>query len=304
MRLALSVVAIVSLATPAVPQELTDGPTTEKAQKAYRNALQNLKEQQELAAFDEFKRADKQDLALAHYQLASVLCAEGLQREKQEPLARAHDELTRALTAYPNFPDAVFLDGSVLARLHQDDAAKKQFENYVSMKPADDISAQRARRYIAQPDLARARMAPAFSFTAIDGTRITMDGLQGKVVLLDFWATWCAPCREAIPHVRNMIRKFHGEPLVVISISLDTDQQKWKEFVKENEMTWLQYCDGGFGGSIARSFSVTSIPHTFTIDADGVLQEEHIGDESMEGKIKKLLTRAHDVTPVASPSGP
>jgi len=90
----------------------------------------------------------------------------------------------------------------------------------------------------------------------------------------------------------------------VISISLDTDQQKWKEFVKENEMTWLQYCDGGFGGSLARSFSVTSIPHTFTIDADGVLQEEHIGDESMEGKIKKLLTRAHDVTRVASPSGP
>ena len=60
-------------------------------------------------------------------------------------------------------------------------------------------------------------------------------------------------------------------------------------------MTWPQYRDGGFKGSIATMFGVTAIPHTFTIDADGVLQEEHIGDASIEGKLKKLIARAREL---------
>jgi thiol-disulfide isomerase/thioredoxin len=121
-----------------------------------------------------------------------------------------------------------------------------------------------------------------------------MDDLQGKVVLIDFWATWCAPCREALPHIRNVAKKFQGEPLVVLSISVDTDEKKWKEFIAKNEMTWPQYRDNGFTGPIAQLFAVRAIPHTFTIDADGVLQDEHIGDASIEGKLKKLIAQARE----------
>ena len=67
---------------------------------------------------------------------------------------------------------------------------------------------------------------------------------------------------------------------------------QWKEFVAKNEMSWPQYRDGGFTGPIARLFDVRAIPHTFTIDADGILQDEHIGDAAIEGKIKKLIARA------------
>jgi thiol-disulfide isomerase/thioredoxin len=118
---------------------------------------------------------------------------------------------------------------------------------------------------------------------------------------LDFWATWCGPCREALPHMREIAKKFKGDPLVVLSISLDSDEAKWKEFVIKNEMTWPQYRDGGFTGAIATMFSVRSIPHTFTIDADGVLQEEHVGDASVEGKLKKLLARAREVQATQKP---
>jgi thiol-disulfide isomerase/thioredoxin len=124
-----------------------------------------------------------------------------------------------------------------------------------------------------------------------------MDELEGKVVLLDFWATWCAPCREALPHIRDVAKKFHDQPFVILSVSLDADEQKWKEFIGKNEMTWPQYRDGGFTGPIAKMFGVTAIPHTFTIDADGVLQEEHIGDASIEGKLKKLIARARESQP-------
>jgi hypothetical protein len=65
--------------------------------------------------------------------------------------------------------------------------------------------------------------------------------------------------------------------------------------VAKNEMTWPQYCDGGFKGPIATLFSIRAIPQTFTIDADGVLQDQHIGDAAIEGKLKKLVARAREL---------
>lgn len=207
---------------------------------------------------------------------------------------RAHEEMTRALAAVSNFPDAYFVDGRALAHLKQDDAAKKQFEQFVKMKPEDDPNHQRALRFIGDPDLARAKMAPAFAVTTTDGQRVSLDELQGRAVLIDFWATWCAPCREALPHMKEIAKKFRDQPLVVLSVSLDDDEEKWKEFVAKNEMSWLQYRDGGFKGPIATLFGVRSIPQTFTIDADGVLQDQHIGDAAIEGKLKKLMNRARE----------
>lgn len=315
----------------------SDGPTNEKAQKTYKNAMESLHAHELVRALEGFKKADKQDdghcvacqgkmikygveledwkaaelaaqemvaeaqgqreTAIAHHEAAVVYMDEALQRRKDEYFTRAHDELTQALIAYSNFPDAIFLDGQALAHLEQDDAAKARFEQFAKMTPADDPVRQRAMRYISRPELARARMAPAFAVTTTDGKRISMDDLQGKVVLLDFWATWCAPCREALPRIRDVARKFQSEPLVVLSISIDTDQEKWKDFIVKNEMTWPQSCDNGFTGPVAKLFGVNSIPHTFTIDADGVLQEEHVGDASIEGKLKKLLARARELRP-------
>jgi hypothetical protein len=81
-------------------------------------------------------------------------------------------------------------------------------------------------------------------------------------------------------------------------VSLDTNEQAWKEFIDKHEMTWPQYRDGGFTGPIAKMFGVKAIPHTFTVDAEGVLQEEHVGDSSIEGKLKKLIARAHELQSV------
>jgi len=259
------------------------------------------------SALHEWKTAEKaadelvsnakgnRETAIAHFHFGELMMSEGLDRHKDEFFSRAHDEMGKALAAYGNFPDAVYLDGLALAHLKQDDVAKARFEQFVKMKPAGDLSTQRALRFISQPELARAKMAPPFAVTTTDGKEISLDGLQGKVVLLDFWATWCGPCRQAVPHIRDLARKFQGQPLVILSVSLDDDEGKWKEFVAKNEMLWPQYCDGGFTGSIARIFNVREIPHTFTIDADGVLQDEHIGDASLEGKIKKLVARAQEL---------
>jgi thiol-disulfide isomerase/thioredoxin len=230
------------------------------------------------------------------------LMNEGLDKHKDELFNHAHDEMTKALASFANFPDAVFADGVALAHLKQDDAAKAQFERFVKMSPADDPNRQRALRYVSEPELARARMAPPFKVTTMDGQQISLDDLNGKVVLIDFWATWCAPCREALPHLQKISKKFQGQPLVILSVSLDENEQQWKDFIAKNQMTWLNYRDGGFEGPIAKLFGVEAIPHTFTIDADGVLQDEQIGDASIEGKLKKQVARATERQAGASPS--
>jgi thiol-disulfide isomerase/thioredoxin len=315
-------------------EDIADGPKNEKAQKTYKEALEDLHHRYKESALEKFRKADKQDnghclacqqemikygvelqdwntaeaaaeemaaqakgdreTAIAHYNLGLVLIDEGLIRHKDELFSHSHDEMTKALAAVPKFPQAIFADGRALAHLKQDDAAKARFEEFVKMRPESDPDRRRAQRYIDEPELARARMAPAFAVTTTDGQQIAMDDLVGKVVLLDFWATWCAPCREALPHMREIAKRFQGQPLVVFSISLDKDEQKWKNFIAKNEMIWPQYRDGGFTGAIAKKFGVTAIPHTFTIDADSVLQDEHIGDASIEGKLKKLIGRARE----------
>ena len=330
---------LICVLPPVLSQNVAEGPTNEKAQKTYKDALSALHEYGREAALEGFAKADKQDgghcvacqkqmikygielsdwkiaelaaaemvadaqsereTAIAHYQFGVILMNEGLEKHKDEIFTHGHEEITKALAINSNFPDAIFVDGRMLAQLRQDDEAKARFEQYVKMKPTDDPNAQRALRYISRPELARARMAPPFAVTTTDGQRISMDELQGKVVLLDFWATWCGPCREALPHMQKVAKKFQGQPLVILSVSLDKDDKAWRAFVAKNEMTWPQYRDGYFEGPIAKKFGVNAIPHTFTIDADGVLQEEHIGDASIEGKLNKLLVRARELQSTA-----
>ena len=127
-----------------------------------------------------------------------------------------------------------------------------------------------------------------------------IEASKTQPVIVDFWATWCGPCREALPHIRDIARKFQGQPLVVLSVSLDSDEAKWKDFVAKNGMSWLQVRDGRWTGKIATEFGVTAIPATFTIDADGVLEDQHVGDASIEGKLKKLVAQAAQVKAVAA----
>ncbi|MGB8475954.1 MAG: redoxin domain-containing protein [Candidatus Acidiferrum sp.] len=334
--LSFRILLIVSLsAFPLFAQSTPEGPANEKAQKAYKHALEYEHKHMIDAALGSFKKADKQDdghclacqrkminygiavhewktaqtaademiaqaqgprnIAIAHFEAGVVLFEEGLDKHKDQLFSESHGEFTKALTAASNFPDALFLDGKALAHLKQDDAAKAQFEKYVKIDVSDSLHRRRALRYINDPELARARMAPAFSVTTLSGKQLSLDDMAGKVVLIDFWATWCQPCREALPHMQKIIKKFQGQPLVVLSVSLDSDEQKWKDFIAKNDMTWFHYRDGGFTGPISNLFGVRAIPQTFTIDADGVLQDQHIGDASIEGKLKKLIARAEEL---------
>ena len=311
------------------------GPSDAKAQKTYANAVEWQKRGAKAAAIDDFRKANKQDgghcpdclrqayglavsigdykaaadiarewIAMAqtdtdraagHYRIAVALQQEGLGSKKDKCFEESCDEFRTALQLQPKLTPAHYSLGLSLAHLHQDDEARAHFSTFLEQDKQNPGMHERATRYVERIELARAKMAPPFSVTTLDGKSITMDSLAGKVVLIDFWATWCGPCREALPHIREIARRFQGQPLVVLSVSLDKDANKWKEFVNKNGMTWMQYRDGSFDGNLSKMFAVTAIPATFTIDADGVLEDQHVGDANIEGKLKKLVARAAEV---------
>jgi len=278
--------------------ELDGGHCIECLNRAFNLAVGNdqYKDAEEVARDWLAISTTNSDKGMNHYRLAVALQWHGINDKNDKWFAEGTEEFKTALELEPRLVAAHFAYGVSLAHLRQDDAARAEFAAYLERSKADPDLRMRAKRYLERIELVRAKMAPPFSFTTVDGKNVSMDSLAGKVVLIDFWATWCGPCREAVPHMRSIAKRFEGQPFVVISISLDKDEAKWKDFIAKNGMTWLQYRNGaGFDGNIAKQFSVIAIPATFTIDADGVLEDQHVGDADIEGKLKKLIARAAEV---------
>ena len=235
---------------------------------------------------------DPEEKAEVHYLAGDVCLSEGGYRIFEKPFQQADSEFQAALQLQPGKSDCVYEDGIALAHLHQYDKARERFEQYMKVASPGGLQYKRAKLFASQPELARKRVAPNFHVVGLDGKTISMENLAGKVVLIDFWATWCGPCKNALPHLREIAQKFEGQPLAVISISLDADEGAWKDFVAKNGMTWAQFRDGSFDGPMATQFNVKAIPTTFSIDADGFVQDRQVGDGDIEEVLKKLVAQA------------
>jgi len=235
--------------------------------------------------------ADPMAKSVAEVDQGQALGLQAGDKGKPELLQAADAAYKLALVNYPRNATAHYLDGVVLARLHQMDAAGDQFKECLSCVNPKDPSYTRAQHFAENPALATQKMAPPFTVVALDGTRFNLDEMGGKVVLVDFWATWCGPCNEELPSMKRIAKEFAGEPLVIISVSWDSDEKKWKEFIAKNGMTWHQYRDADH--ELSKRYDVTAIPHYFTIDSDGVLTSEMLGSgNDVEGKLRKLVARA------------
>jgi peroxiredoxin len=133
--------------------------------------------------------------------------------------------------------------------------------------------------------------APAFSLTNSEGKNVTLDDFKGKVVVLNFWATWCPPCRAEIPDFINVYKKYRSKGVEIVGISLD--HKGWevvRPFIKHNKINYPVLLGDQ---RIARSYgNVRSIPTTFIIDKKGTIVDQHVGvmtEKDLVRKFEKLL---------------
>ncbi len=123
-------------------------------------------------------------------------------------------------------------------------------------------------------------------FTAVDGREVDLSQMKGKVVLIDFWATWCGPCVEEMPEVKATYATNHAKGFEIVGISLDREKSSLTDYVAKNQMPWPQFFDGD--NKYAKQFDVDSIPTMWLIDKKGNLRDIN-GRSDLGGKVGKLL---------------
>ena len=147
---------------------------------------------------------------------------------------------------------------------------KADFPDTTQGRQADRMLAALALKEAAakiQAALAVGKPFPDFAEKDLAGNPLTLTAYKGKVVLVDFWATWCGPCVNELPNVLAAYKKFHDQGFEIVGISLDEEEAKLTGFLKDQGMTWAQYFDGkGWENKLAVRYGIQSIPATFLLD--------------------------------------
>ena len=127
-------------------------------------------------------------------------------------------------------------------------------------------------------------------FTALDGRDVDVSKLKGKVVLIDFWATWCGPCVAEVPNVKATYEKLHNKGFEIVGISFDQKRDALEDFIKKETMAWPQYFDGkGWGNKFGVEFGIHGIPTMWLVDKQGKLRDMNARD-GLEKKVEGMLT--------------
>ncbi len=113
---------------------------------------------------------------------------------------------------------------------------------------------------------------------------------RGKVVVLSFWATWCAPCMYMVPHERELVRRMEGKPFVLLGVNADEDKERLRYQSKELQISWRSFYDGGPYGPISKSWNVQGWPMVVVLDRNGIIRYKGGRDEKkLDESVEELL---------------
>jgi peroxiredoxin len=172
---------------------------------------------------------------------------------------------------------------------------KKDFPETEPGKNADEIIKsikQQEESKKIQRALVEGSKFPDFEEKDLAGNALSIAKYKGKVVLVDFWATWCGPCVAELPNVLKAYEAHHSAGFEIIGISLDKEEQKLKDFIKTKNMPWAQYFDGkGWQSKMAGKYGVNSIPATYLLDGEGKIIGKDLRGEALEKAVAAALAK-------------
>jgi thiol-disulfide isomerase/thioredoxin len=156
--------------------------------------------------------------------------------------------------------------------------------------PNDDLTRQLVNKVNATKRIAIGAIAPGFVSTDTSGKKIDLKGYRGKYTFVEFWASWCAPCREESPTLVRLYNEYKDKGFAILSVSIDKNTTQWKNAIRQDGYTWGNVCDlNGYGGPAAALYTVTAIPDSFLLDKNGKIIAKNLRGKLLESKLAELM---------------
>lgn len=138
----------------------------------------------------------------------------------------------------------------------------------------------------------RGHPAPEMSLPDPNGKTVRLSDLKGKVVLIDFWASWCGPCRKNNPHLVEIYHKYHDKGLEIYGVSIDEKGSEWRQAIQQDQLDWVQVNDNkGWYAPSVFAYDLEAIPASFLLDKDGIIQKVNLEGKKLESAIETLLIK-------------
>ena len=170
----------------------------------------------------------------------------------------------------------------VLARL------ESKNPNYA---PLLKYKAEMAEAKAQKERLAEGKVAPEFSFPTPDGKKkLGPQDFKGKILVLDFWASWCGPCRAEIPHLKEAYKEYSNKGVAFFSVSIDKDDAAWRKAMKEENMPWAQAQAPKAGKDVMKQYQFSGIPYILVLDEEGKIVAKNLRGKALTDKLEELLS--------------